>query len=166
MIMMKTRLQYLTLLLVLHLHACTTTEVITANSKPAVQSYEQIPYELLMDVGILPLDPNLPDPEKNEGPKAVVTDVRNAESRFIAYHLKDTLELTGNWGAVRVLPEPSEAVDLQLSGKIITSDGEILKVRMLARDSTGHIWLDKEYRDICLLFHQRTGRNLSNICRD
>jgi hypothetical protein len=140
-------LSIIALTLVLLIQACTTTEVITANSKPAVQSAEQIPFELLMDIGILPLDPNLPEEQEDETKNLIVTDVRNAESRFIAYHLKDTLELTGNWGAVRVIPEPSDAVDLKLSGKILLSDGEKLKVSVLARDSTGHVWLKKEYKD-------------------
>jgi len=137
----------LILSLIFLIQACTTTEVITANSKPAVQSTEQIPYELLMDIGILPLDPNLPEEQEDETRNLVVTDVRNAESRFIAYHLKDTLELTGNWGAVRVIPEPSDAVDLKLSGKILLSNGEQLKISILARDSTGHVWLKKDYKD-------------------
>ena len=109
----------LTLALVLLGQACATTEVITANSKPAVQSAAQIPFELLMDIGILPLDPNLPKEDEEESKNRVVKDVRNAESRFIAYLLKDTLELTGNWGAVRVIPEPTDAVDIKLSGSIL-----------------------------------------------
>ena len=148
--------QVLTLAFVLLGQACATTEVITANSKPAVQSAEQIPFELLMDIGILPLDPNLPEEDEEESKNLVVKDVRNAESRFIAYLLKDTLELTGNWGAVRVIPEPTDAVDIKLSGSILLSDGEQLKVRMLAQDSTGHVWLNKEYKDIASKYSYKT----------
>lgn len=142
--------------LVLLTQACITTEVVTANSKPAVQSTEQIPFELLMDVGILPFDPNLPEEKEDESKNVVVADVRNAESRFLAYHLKDTLELTGNWGAVRVIPERSDAVDIQLSGRILVSDGEQLKVRIQALDSTGHVWLKKDYKDIASKYSYKT----------
>ena len=136
--------------------ACTSTEIVTANSTPAIQSAEQVPYELLLDIGILPLDPNLEEINEDDSKSMVIPDVRKAESRFIAYQLKDTLELTGNWGAVRVIPEPSEAVDLQLHGEILVSDGEQLKVRMGATDSAGNVWLNKEYKDVASKFSYRS----------
>ncbi len=145
-------LNYSTLVLMLFTQACTSTEIVTANSTPAIQSQEQIPYELLMDIGILPLRPNIPEPDEDEKKNSVIPDVRNAESRYIAYLLKDTLELTGNWGAVRLTPQTSYVVDLQLEGKILVSDGELLKIRMRATDSTGKVWLNKEYKDLASKF--------------
>lgn len=136
------------LILILLCQACTSTEFVTANSTPAKQSTQQLPYELFMDVGIVPLDPNVPPPEELEKMDLpIVPDVRRAESRYIAYHLKDTMELTGNWGAVRVVPDTSTAVDLHLRGEVLVSDGEQLKVRIKATDSTGNTWLNKEYED-------------------
>ncbi|MBQ76762.1 MAG: hypothetical protein CMQ20_17285 [Gammaproteobacteria bacterium] len=117
---------------------------------------EQIPDELLLDIGISPLDPNLQKADAANAKKLIVPDVRNAESRFIAYQLKDTLELTGNWGAVRVIPDPSDAVDLKLQGKILVSDGEQLKLWMQAVDSAGKVWLKKEYRDTASKFSYRS----------
>ncbi|MDZ7684902.1 MAG: hypothetical protein U5O39_07720 [Gammaproteobacteria bacterium] len=69
------------------------------------------------------------------------------ESRYIAYQLKDTLELTGNWGAVRVTPESSKAVDLDIRGEILLSDGESLRARVKAVDSRGVTWINKVYED-------------------
>ncbi len=146
---------HLILATLMFIQGCATTEVVTANSTPAIQSTEQIPYELLMDIGILPLAPNIPPENEDESKNKVIPDVRNAESRFLAYHLKDTLELTGNWGAVRVIPEPSEAVDLQVSGMILASDGEQLRVRIKAVDSAGNVWLNKDYRDLASKFSYR-----------
>ena len=148
--------KYLILASILFIQACTSTEVVTANSTPAIQSMEQIPDELLMDIGISPLDPNLEKTEEANAKKMIVPDVRNAESRFIAYQLKDTLELTGNWGAVRVIPDPSDAVDLKLQGKILISDGDQLKLRMQAVDSAGNVWLKKEYGDTASKFSYRS----------
>ncbi|MCZ6502267.1 MAG: hypothetical protein O6945_07120 [Gammaproteobacteria bacterium] len=148
-------LKCLILTSILFTQACTSTEIITANSTPAIQSVEQVPDELLLDIGILPLNPNLEEIDEDDSKSMVVPDVRKAESRFIAYQLKDTLELTGNWGAVRVIPEPSEAVDLQLSGEILVSDAELLKVRMHATDSAGNVWLNKEYKDTASKFSYR-----------
>ena len=154
--MKKPLFKSLILVPILFSQACVSTEIVTANSTPAIQSAEQIPFELLIDIGILPLNPNLEKVDENDSKSLVVADVRKAESRFIAYQLKDTLELTGNWGAVRVIPEHSEAVDLQLSGEILVSDGEQLKVSMRATDSTGNVWLNKVYKDVASKFSYRS----------
>ncbi len=129
------------------LGACTTTEIIHSNSTPANQTQLLTPADLMIDIGILPLDTNIPDSEDEIEKQLIIPDVRRAESQYIAYHLKDTLEQTGNWGAVRVTPQTSAAVDLIVSGKIIQSDGERLKIRLRAIDSTGSVWVDRLYDD-------------------
>jgi len=129
------------------LGACTTTEIIRSNSTPANQTQLLTPADLMIDIGILPLDTNIPDSEDEIEKQLIIPDVRRAESQYIAYHLKDTLEQTGNWGAVRVTPQTSAAVDLTVSGKIIQSDGERLKIRLSAIDSTGRVWVNRLYDD-------------------
>jgi hypothetical protein len=126
---------------------CTTTEIVTANSTPARQSMVNTPQHLLLDIGIVPFDPNIPATAEAAEKALIIPDVRRAEAQFIAYQLKDTLELTGNWGAVRVTPEPSVAVDLVITGKIEESDGEHLSATVRAVDATGVVWLDKTYED-------------------
>lgn len=128
------------------LGGCSSTKVIKANSTPAIQATGEIPANARLDIGIQPLDPNIPDEEELED-TLIVPDVRRAESRYIAYHLKSTLELTGNWGAVRVIPEENNTVDLTVTGKVVTSDGEKLVADIKAEDSTGRVWLDKQYTD-------------------
>ena len=138
----------LTILLVLSSSvACTTTDVVTSNSRPALQSTTLIPADELLDIGIQPLDPNIPINIEEIQADLIVPDVRRAESSYIAFHLKDTLELTGNWGAVRVTPEPTNAVDIKLSGRILKSDGELLKVEISVADASGRQWYRKTYED-------------------
>ena len=142
------------------LSSCATTQVVKANSTPAIQATEPVPAGELLDIGIQPFDPRLPeDPEALEE-ALIIADVRRAESRFIAYHLKDTLEFTGHWGAVRVTPAPSNAVDLQVTGAILHSDGETLQVRVKARDATGKVWLSGTYKDGASKF------NYQNLAED
>jgi hypothetical protein len=129
------------------LQSCTSTQVIDANASPAIHSEEEIPEHLLLDIGIIVLDPGIPNSEEEIEKKGIVPDVRRAESRFIAYHLKDTLELTGNWGAVRVVPQDSSVVDIKINGRILLSDGEMLKAKIKATDSTGRVWLNRQYSD-------------------
>jgi hypothetical protein len=141
------------------LSGCSTTQVITANSAPAVQIQESIPDALLLDIAIQPFDPNIPSPDSGSDDRlSVSTDVRRAESRYIASHLKDTLEQTGNWGTVRVIPMPSKASQLNLTGKILVSDGEILKVAIKVSDAKGRPWLNKVYDDTASRYGYQTVR--------
>jgi outer membrane lipoprotein SlyB len=143
----KTLLGCAVAMLAIGLSGCSTTEYVQANVTPAKQAVAQLPAHMYMDIGIVPFDANIPtDPEVLEK-QLIIPDVRRAEAQYLAYHLKDTIEQTGNWGAVRVTPEPSEAVDIHVSGKIVNSDGELLVVDVTAVDATGKTWLKKEYKD-------------------
>ena len=150
---MKTLRIFSTLSLsLLLLEGCTSTSVITANSTPAIQAQDNLPASLLMDIGITPFDPNIPESEKDLEKGFIIPDVRRAESGYMAYHLKDTLELTGNWGAVRVTPTATNTADLQVMGQILESDGEQLQAHIWAIDSTGRTWLNKSYKDTASKF--------------
>ena len=129
------------------LSACSSTQVIKANSAPAIAATQAMPAELYMDIGIVPLAPGIPDDEAAQEKALIIPDVRRAESRYVAYHLKDTLEQTGNWGAVRVTPGTADAVDIIIRGEILESNGETLKARITATDATGKQWLSRVFED-------------------
>ena len=139
-------------LFLITLAGCTTTQVVIDNSTPATQAAVPIPLEELLDIGILPIDSNIPKDLEQIEEKMIIPDVRRAESSYISYQLKDTLELTGNWGAVRVTPQKSKSVDIEVRGKILVSDGERLTVEVSAVDAQGKIWLDRTYEDIASKF--------------
>ncbi len=123
---------------------------------PLINAQTEIPEEQLLDVGIQIFDPgideleNEPEIAANEdeeySEKSVFPDIRKAESRFIPYHLKTTLQNTGQWGAVRVVPAATNAVDLLIKGEILESNGEKLIVRFTVKDSTGKLWIDETYK--------------------
>ncbi len=140
------------IILSLILTGCTSTKVITANSTPAIQADGRQPDELVLDIGITPFDPNIPSKEEDLDNGFIIPDVRRAESGYIAYHLKDTLELTGNWWAVRVTPKASDTVGLHINGKILISDGEKLRINIQVVDATGKIWVNKIYEDTASKF--------------
>ena len=130
------------------LAGCATTQVITANSKPPVQLQSVISDAARVDVMILPFAPNLASlPESDDDDIPVSAEVRRAESRYLAFHLKDTLERTGNWGIVRVVPSAARHHPLLVSGKILASDGERLAVLVTATDASGRVWLTRTYDD-------------------
>ena len=136
----------------LFLGGCTSTKVINANSTPAIQAVGSQADELLLDIGITPFDPNIPSREEDLANGFIIPDVRRAESGYIAYHLKDTLELTGNWGAVRVTPKTTDTVGLHVTGKLLISDGEKLRISIRVVDATGKVWINKTYQDTASKF--------------
>lgn len=122
-----------------------TTEVRRVDVTPAKQSPTPIAEALLLDVGILHFHPNIPEDFDEQVEENILPDIRRAEAYFLAYQQKLVLEGTGNWGAVRVLPKRSNAVDVHLEGAINTSNGERLSVHAKVTDATGRTWLDKDY---------------------
>ncbi len=112
------------------------TQAIRANVAP--------PEASLLDVGIqvfktAELDPDVAK-ERGTHPK-----IMQAEARYIPFHLKKTLQQTGQWGAVRVIPGPSEEVDVSVSGTLLESNGETLRMAVKVVDATGRVWFDNEY---------------------
>jgi len=129
------------------LTSCATTEIVTTTSEPAMVAQVPIEDALRLDVMILPFDPNLERIEEVESDIPVSAEVRRAESRYQAYHLKETLEQTGNWGVVRVIPSPTNFQPLLVQAKILASDGENLRLFVKATDAAGSVWINKEYSD-------------------
>ncbi len=130
------------------LGGCVQESVRSVNSTEALTAVETIPEDQLLDVGIQIFDPGIPEDEATWEKLRIFPTVRKAEARFIPLVLQDTLERTGQWGAVWVLPADSNAVDVHIAGEIIESDGEVLKLEVKAIDSSGRKWLDKTYESV------------------
>jgi hypothetical protein len=111
----------------------------------AIQAKGEVPDERLLDIGIGVFGGLDEDDEEKFASKGLSTELRKAEGRFVAFHLKKTMEGTGNWGAVRVLPGPGEGLDVFVSGRILRSDGKRLVLEVEAADATGRRWLRRRY---------------------
>ena len=101
----------------------------------------ELPPQELLDIGILLFDPNIPEEEDD----FIFPEIRKAEARYMPFHLKKTLQDTGFWGGVWVLPEISEAIDLIVTGRIEVSDGLDISIRVGVWDITGKEWVNKVY---------------------
>jgi hypothetical protein len=113
-----------------------------------IQAQTEIPEEQLLDVGIHVFDPGLPEDDEALfalEEKGVFPDVRKSEARYIPFQLKQTLQSTGYWGAVRVVPA-ANAVDVMVSGTILKSHGKNLEVEIQVLDARGKRWLKKRYK--------------------
>jgi hypothetical protein len=101
-----------------------------------------VPESELMDVGVAIFDPGIDAAEEDA---RLYPEIRRAEARFVPELLTEVLQNSGAWGAVRVVPDEDRITDLMITGIILHSDGEELKVHVKARDSRGFQWLDKIY---------------------
>ena len=117
----------------------------SGRSTEAIQAAHEIPQEELLDVGITIFDPGLP-PAGQPVPEDVFPELRQAESRYQAMQLMETMQATGQWGAIRVLPAGHGITDLRVSGTILVSTGMKLALDIRAIDARGRVWLDERYR--------------------
>jgi hypothetical protein len=115
----------------------------------AIVAKTEIPEAQLLDVGIRVFDTGIPKELENNPTelekKRLYPDVRKTEARFLANGVRDTLAGSGQWGAVRVIPESVQFVDVLVTGAIVESNGARLKLDIAVRDSTGRKWLAKRY---------------------
>ncbi len=127
------------------LAGCATSRNVKYENVTLVRTDREVPAAELLDVGIVLFDPGIS--EGDADPKSLVfPEVRRAEARYMPYHLKATLEASGQWGPVWVLPEKSDSVDVLVWGRIDQSDGLEVQIRAGAWDATGREWLNKTYR--------------------
>jgi len=115
----------------------------------ATQANHEIPADELLDVAVRAFDPGIPQQlakdEQALNKKRIYPDIRQAESRYVATMLRGTLEACGQWGAVRVVPESVQFVDVLVSGTIIESTGAKLALQVTVKDSTGRIWFNNKH---------------------
>lgn len=103
----------------------------------------EIPEDRLLDVWVELFDPGtLPEDAEAKG---LSMDIRDAEARYMPEQLRATMEKTGHWGAVRLVPQGTQGGEIQVRGTILASDGEVLSVEITALDATGHQWFRRSY---------------------
>ena len=105
-------------------------------------SYQEMSEDAFLDVGIQVFDTGL---ELLDEESAAYTNVRQSEAVWFSSQLKQTLEKSKAWGAVRAMPRQNAVMDLMIQGQIIESNGETVKLNVTAIDASGRQWLAKEY---------------------
>lgn len=115
---------------------------------PTTMQVAQEPYgsEELLNVGVEVFDPGGTD-EKTLAKQNTSLEIRQSEVQFMPVHLKNTLEQSGFWGEVRVVPQNASGMDVTVSATILHSNGEELALDVQVVDSQGYTWIDRIYRD-------------------
>ena len=132
------------ILILLVLSGCSVNEVVTAEETELVVAEAPPDESMLLDIGVVEFDSGL-DADNDPGDSGVFGEIRDAEVRYLAYHLKTTLQGTGHWGAVRVIPSRDAFTDITISGEIEESDGEFVELRITVHDSAGNRWYSGKY---------------------
>ncbi len=128
------------------LTACVSESVRTVDMTPPKQFSGVQSEEHLLDIGVSVMDPNIPESFNDQVAQLINPDIRRAEAQFMPYFAKNVLQSTGNWGAVRVVPRPTHAVDVTVTGRIVQSDGERLSQEFTVTDARGVRWFSKTYQ--------------------
>jgi hypothetical protein len=123
---------------------CTVNEVITAEETELVVADDPVQEAMLLDIGIVEFDDGVPE-DNDPKDTRIYEEIRGAEARYLPYHLKTTLQGTGHWGAVRVIPSRSAFTDVIISGAIDESDGEFIELDIVVEDASGRLWYEKTY---------------------
>lgn len=108
---------------------------------------ETLESQSLLDIGLSVFDPGVPEDKLRQEQSQIYPGVRHAEARYLPYILRQTLEKSGQWGAVRVLPQTDPSAELLVTGTILRSNGVELRIHIHAWDASGRDWLNKVYSD-------------------
>jgi hypothetical protein len=125
---------------------CNSTSVRSTEREKIAPQTVQVTEDLLLDVGIGIFEPGVD--AISSGEPGVYPKIREAEARFMPYMLMDTMQNSGSWGTVRVIPQRQSEMDIWIDAEILRSDGENLELLVKVQDSSGKNWYTKKYTDI------------------
>ncbi|MFZ9053044.1 MAG: hypothetical protein ACO22K_08490 [Woeseiaceae bacterium] len=138
------RISLLIFIALIGMSGCAVEEVVTAEETELIVAEAPPAESMLLDIGIIQFDAGIPR-DNDPSDTGIYEDIRAAESNYLAYHLKSTLQGTGHWGAVRVVPSRQAFTDVIIDGQIEESDGEFITLKIDVSDSRGERWYEKEY---------------------
>ena len=113
----------------------------TQNTRKAPTSIS----DLQLEVAVLPFDPNIPDDPAELEKFRIWPELRRAESVRFALMLQSSLQNTGAFGAIRVVPGTQTTADLYIHGAIIKSNGEDVAIKILCKDISNRKWCSESF---------------------
>lgn len=125
--------------------ACTHVKVSDSETL-RIDNSDSLPEAALLDIVITVLDPLLEELDPELG--SPIDGMRFAESRYMSWQLGRTLQRSGQWGRVTVQPIALAQGDMLVSGKILQSDGQTLRMQIQVQDSAERLWFDRQYLQI------------------
>jgi len=139
-------LAFLALLAAFVLPGCVVQDQRPMARVAAERATTEVAEDERLDVGVRLFDPNVPESEEEQQERRIFPEVRKAESRYVPLLIRDTLEGTGQWGQVRVLPREGTGMEVYVDGRIVESTGRELELDVTVSDATGRTWYRKTYK--------------------
>jgi len=136
------------------LNACSNINQIKLETVKPLMAHYEINESELLNVSISLFDAGKISNTNNKH-FGISQEIRNAEARYIPMHLKYTMQRSGYWGNVRVVPGGNEFNDVLVKGKIVLSDGENLELEIQVIDASNYQWFEKKYKET-VIFNQNT----------
>jgi hypothetical protein len=152
---MKSFRYVVAILSILNAVGCATISMTSATAPQAIEAPADLPDVARLDVALIEFDPGLPADGKPI-PEDLYPEIREAEAKLLPVQLEKTLEGTGHWGAVSVLPSEPIASDVTVTATILHSDGRDLHLLVRVRDSAGRTWFERKYRTAAIEGSYRT----------
>ena len=135
----------LSLFLSIWLCSCVTYMKVAPDKKKIalIPVQTEIPESQLLDVRIEIFDPGKLPSSKNAS-RGLSEEIREAESHYMAIQLRNAMQQSGYWGAVRVVPAETSGDEVRVTGRILKSNGEELELKIGAIDATGQQWFKEK----------------------
>ena len=124
---------------------CTLTKV-SPEETLAIAEQNNLAEEALLDIGITVFVPLVEEVDPEIG--SVIDGLRFAESRYLSWQMAVTLQESGHWGRVTLQPGDLTRADLMVSGTILQSDGQTLRIVIEVRDASERVWFNRQYVQI------------------
>ncbi len=146
--------------LLMLVHGCSTLGPARTvdGQTPLNKAVTELPEDQLLDVWVELFDPG-DLPEDQDQAMGLSMDIREAEARYMPEQLRATMERTGHWGAVRLVPRNTVGSELLVRGVIVESDGEFLALQITALDASGREWFRRNYREEIESQHYHVNKN-------
>jgi len=150
------------IIFVFFLSGCATKSRTSSSVGPPLSSsldepeaIESVKVTPMIDVIIPVFDPGLPEDPSDYDDENIWPELRRAEANRFAYKLKEKLEATGRFGAIRVTPDSTATGDLYVLGRIEQSNGEEVEIEIEVIDISGEKWLDDSFEhEVSEAFHR------------
>lgn len=139
------------------LAGCVSKTVRIVDLSPPKQVHAGIAEDMLLDVGVSVFDANVPKSFDERVKRNINPEVRRAEANYMAFFAKNLLQSTGNWGAVRVAPRETFAVDVVVAASIVHSDGERMELDVVVKDARGVAWFERNYLTLASKYAYQEG---------
>ena len=156
----------LMILILILVTGCATFNAQKVGPTTMMKAQEEIFEEQLLDVGIIVFESDKITQEQAKE-EHTSQEIRKAERHFMPYHLKNTLQQSSYWGAVRVLPSETESIDVLVKGKVLESNGEHLTLQIDVMDATRKTWFSKKYKsEATLAFYSENRAGEKDVYQD